>query len=139
MDIQPADFAERRRVARILVCAAIVLLAAIVAFNLWLRHASTQLDIAGVIATLKPILRVCVVLIAACIVALGTYLIARGERIVSDRRFPARDARTIRAMTVREGAAAIRIGRACQIAGIVLWLCACAFAALGLILTSRLG
>jgi len=133
MEIQPADVAERRRVIGIVVSAAFVLIALAFAFEFWLRHLSIELDGAGLLATLKPVLRACLLLIAACGIGLGAHLIVRGNTIVRERRFPASDTRVIRATPVRKEAQALRIGRRCQTAGAVLCLAGCAFALLAML------
>jgi hypothetical protein len=139
MDIQPADPAQRRRVAIILFSAAIGLLAVVVACELWLQHVSAQLDTLGLIAKIKPMLAVCLALIAVCLAALGMHLVARGKRIAADRRFPARDTRTIRDTPVREGEAAVRIGMASQIGGLMLCVLALAVTVLGWIWVRGIG
>jgi hypothetical protein len=139
MDIQPADLAQRRRVVIALFSAAIVLLAVVVAFELWLQHVSTRLDTPGLVATIKPLLAVCVALIAVCTGALGMHLLMRGRRIAADRRFPARDTRTIRDTPVREGADAVRIGMASQIGGLLFCVLAIAVIALGWIWIKGIG
>jgi hypothetical protein len=128
MQIQPADVAERRRVIRILACVVVALIAVSIGFEVWLRHLSSELDGAGLLAALKPILRACLLLIAACVIGLGAYLIRRGNTIVHERRFPAGDTRVIRATPVRDGPPAIRIGRRCQAGGAILCLAGCIFA-----------
>jgi hypothetical protein len=139
MDIQPADLAQRRRVVITLFSAAIVLLAIVVAFELWLQHVSTRLDTPGLVATIKPLLAVCLVLIAACTATLGMHLVTRGRRIVADRRFPARDTRTIRDTPVREGNDAVRIGRASQIGGLLFGVLALVVIVLGWIWIRGIG
>ena len=131
MDIQPADLAQRRRVVITLFSVAVALLAVVVAFELWLQHMSARLDTPGLVATIKPVLAVCLALIAACTAALGVHLLMRGKRIAADRRFPARDTRTIRATPVREGDDAVRIGVASQIGGLLFCVLAIAVIALG--------
>ena len=139
MDIQPADPAQRRRVAITLFSAAIGLLAVVVAFDLWLQHVSEQLDTRHLIATIKPPLAVCLALIAICIACLGMHLIGRGKRIVEDRRFPTRDTRTIRDTPVREGDDATRIGFASQIGGLILCVLALVVTVFGWIWISGIG
>jgi hypothetical protein len=139
MQIQPADVTERRRVTRILACVTVVLVVLAIAFEFWLRHLSSQLDGAGLLAALKPVLRVCLLLIAACGLGLGAHLIVRGNTIVRARRFPAGDTRVIRATPVREGPLAIRIGRRCQTGGAILCLAGCAFAFLAMLWVNGLG
>ena len=139
MDIQPADLAQRRRVVVILFSTAIALLAVVVVFELWLQHVSTQLDTPGLVATIKPMLAVCFTLIAICTAALGMHLVMRGKRIVADRRFPARDTRTIRATQVREGNEAVRIGLASQIGGLLFCVLALAVIVLGWIWIKGIG
>jgi hypothetical protein len=139
MDIQPADPGQRRRVAIALFSAVSGLLAIVVAFELWLQHVSAQLDTPSLIAKLKPTLAVCLALIAVCITALGVHLIVRGKRIVEDRRFPARDTRTIRDTPVREGNDAARIGFTSQIGGLILCVLALAVTLLGWIWIHGIG
>ena len=139
MDIQPADPGQRRRVAITLFSAAIGLLAVVVAFELWLQHVSEQLDTRHLIEKIKPPLAVCLALIAICIACLGMHLIARGKRIVEDRRFPARDTRTIRDTLVREGDDAIRIGFASQIGGLILCVLALVVTVFGWVWISGIG
>jgi hypothetical protein len=139
MDIQPADLAQRRRVVITLFSAAIVLLAVVVAFELWLQHVSTRLDTPGLVATIKPMLAVCLTLIALCTAALGMHLVTRGKRIIADRRFPARDTRTIRDTPVREGDDAVRIGIASQMGGLMFCIVALAVTVLGWIWISAIG
>ena len=131
MDIQPADPAQRRHVAIALFSAAVALLALVVGFELWLQHVSEQLDTLHLIAKIKPMLAVCLALIALCIACLGMHLIVRGKRVAEDRRFPARDTRTIRDTRVREGNDAVRIGVASQIGGLVLCVLALMVTVLG--------
>jgi hypothetical protein len=76
-------------------------------------------------------LLVCFSLIAICIGMLGGHFLRRGSRIVRDRRFPPRDVRAVRATTVREGEAAVSIGRICQIIGAALLMIALLCAAGG--------
>ena len=93
MQIQPADIAERRRVTRILICVAVLLVAVSVAFQFWLRHLSRGLDGAALLAALKPVLRIFLLLIAACIVGLGVYTVARGSTMQASDAFPQRHPR----------------------------------------------
>jgi len=139
MDIQPADPAQRRRVAITLFSAVAGLLAVVVAFQLWLQHVSAQLDTLQLIAKIKPMLAVCLALIAVCIGALGMHLVVRGKRIVEDRRFPARDTRTIRDTPVREGDDAVRMGFASQMGGLILCIVALAVTVLGWIWIRGIG
>ncbi len=139
MQIQPADIAERRRVTRILIYVAVLLIAVSVAFQFWLRHLSRGLDGAALLAALKPVLRIFLLLIAACIVGLGVYLIARGNAIASERRFPASGTRVIRATPVLEGAQALRLGRRCQIGGAILGVAGCVVAVFSILWVSSLG
>jgi hypothetical protein len=139
MDIQPADLAQRRRVVITLFSAAIALLAVVVAFELWLQHVSTQLNTAGLVATIKPLLAVCLALIALCTAALGMHLVMRGKRIVAERRFPARDTRPIRDTPVREGDDAVRIGMASQMGGLMFCVLALALTVLGWIWIGAIG
>jgi hypothetical protein len=139
MDIQPADPGQRRRVAITLFSAASGLLAFVVVCELWLQHVTAQLDTPSLIAKLKPMLAVCLALIAVCIAALGVHLIVRGKRIVEERRFPARDTRTIRDTQVREGDDAVRIGSASQIGGLVLCVLALVVTVFGWIWIHAIG
>ena len=139
MDIQPADLGQRRRVVVTLFSAAVALLAIVVAFELWLQHVSTRLDTPGLVATIKPMLAACLALIAVCTAALGVHLVVRGKRIVKDRRFPARDTRTIRDTQVREGDDAVRIGLASQIGGLVFCVLALSVVVLGCMWIGAIG
>ncbi|MDR3389837.1 MAG: hypothetical protein P4L92_22595 [Rudaea sp.] len=139
MQVQPADIAERRRVARILACVAVVLAILAVAFEFWLRSLSSQLDGPGLLAALKPVLRVCLLSIAACGLGLGAYLFVRGNTIVRERRFPAGDTRVIRATPIREGPHAVRIGRHCQAGGVLLFVAGGVFAVLAMLWVNGLG
>ena len=139
MDIQPADPAQRRRVAIILFAAAVALLAVVVAFELWLQHVSAEQNTQGLIAKIKPMLAVCLALIALCVAALGMHLIVRGKHIVEDRRFPARDTRTIRDTLVREGDEAARLGFASQVGGLILCVLALVVTVIGWIWVRGIG
>jgi len=119
MDVQPADPAYRRRVVRTLIAVALLLLIVFVAFQFWLRHAVAQLDVSAMTAKLRLMQWTCTMLIAVCVAALGTHLLLRGNLIVSERRFPPHDVRAVRAVPVREGEAAVRVGRVSQILGLV--------------------
>jgi hypothetical protein len=131
MEIQPVDIAYRRRVVRTLVAVAILLLVVLIAFQFWLQHLAMRLDPKALVATIRAMLLVCFSLIAICIGALGAHFLRRGGRIVLDRRFPPRDVRAVRATPVREGDAAVSIGRTCQIIGMVLVVIALLAAAIG--------
>jgi hypothetical protein len=139
MEIQRADSAQRHRVILAVSAAAIGLLAIVVAFELWLRHVSEQLDTGSLVATIKPMLAVLLALIVACDIALGLHLVMRGKRIAQDRRFPARDTLTIRDTPVREGDDAVRIGFASQIVGVVFCVLAVVVTALGWIWIRSIG
>lgn len=120
MEIHPADHAYRRRVMRTLVAVGILLLLVLVAFQFWLHYISARLDTRSLVATLRMMQSACFVLIAVCIAALGIHLLRRGNLIVRGRRFPPRDVRAVRDTPVREGDAAVRIGRTSQVSGGVL-------------------
>ena len=139
MHFQLSDPGHRRRVVRTLSAATVIVLIVIVAFQFWLHAVSLRLDAVHLVALIKPMLGVCVLAIAACTVALGVHLVVRGKRIVRDQRYPPRDARVIRDTLVREGAAAVRIGKAGQITGLALCALSPAIAILGLLWVSRIG
>jgi hypothetical protein len=131
LEIQPVDIAYRRRVVRTLVAVAILLLMVLIAFQFWLRHMSTRLEPRALMSAIQTMQLVCSVLIAICIGALGVHFVRRGGHIARGRRFPPRDVRAVRATPVREGDAAVRIGRTCQIIGALLLMIALLFAAAG--------
>jgi hypothetical protein len=139
MQIQPADIAERRRVTRILICVAVLLVALSVAFQFWLRHLTRELDGAALLTALKPVLRIFLLLIAACIAGLGAYLLARGRAITRERRFPASGTRVIRATPVLEGAPALRFGRRCQLGGAIVCVVGCIVAVFAILWVKSLG
>ena len=131
MDVQPADLAYRRRVVRTLVAVAMLLLIVFVAFQFWLRHTVAQLDPNAVAAKLRLMQLTCTMLIAVCVAALGAHLLLRGNLIINERRFPPHDVRAVRAVPVREGDAAVRIGRLSQILGLAVLVGAVLVAAAG--------
>jgi len=119
MEIQRADLAYRRRVMRTLVAVAILLCITMVALQFWLHYISVHMEVMQLVLTVRLMLCACVALIGICIAVLGAHLLARGNLIVRGRRFPPRDVRAIRDTAVREGDAAVRIGRTSQTLGIV--------------------
>lgn len=119
MEIQRADLAYRRRVMRTLIAVAILLGIVVIAFQFWLHYISAHLKVAQLVLTLRLMLCACLALIAICIAVLGSHLLVRGNLIVRGRRFPPRDVRSIRDTPVREGDAAVRIGRTSQTLGLV--------------------
>jgi hypothetical protein len=93
------------------------LLMVLIGFQFWLRIISARLDTVALISTIHIALSVCIASIAACIAALGAHLLLRGRLIVQGRRFPPRDVRAVRDTPVREGDAAVRVGRMSQLLG----------------------
>ena len=129
--IQPADPAQRRRVAIILAIAAIVLIAAYFAFDHWLQHAALRMNTTDLVRSVGRLISTCVIAMTMCLLLLGRHLLLRGRRIVRDRRYPANDARVLRDTPVREGEQAVRIGNASRIAGLITCLLGVAVAVAG--------
>jgi len=129
MDVQPADLAYRRRVVRTLIAVALLLVIIFVAFQFWIRGAADTGDIQQLATRFARIRFTCGTLIAICVAAIGVHLLLRGKHIVAERRFPPRDVRSVRATTVREGEAAVRMGRSSQIAGVATLIAALLVAA----------
>jgi len=124
MEIQRADIGYRRRVIRTLSAAGILLLVLLVALRFALGYVSARMQPDDLPAALSMLRFACFMLIATCLAALGGHLLVRGNLIVRDRRFPPRDVRAVRDTPVREGAEAVRLGRASQIGGLVCVLAA---------------
>jgi hypothetical protein len=131
MTIQAADPALRRRVAIILGVAVIVLIAVFWFVRHWLIQTSAHLSTADLISTIRHALSVCITLIVACLLLMGRHLLLRGRRIMRDRRYPANDARVLRDTPIREGEAAVRIGNASRVAGLIACLLGLATAIVG--------
>lgn len=129
--IQPADPAQRRRVAVILTIAAIVLIAAYFAFDHWLEDAAQRMTTTELVRSVGRMISICVIAMTVCLLLLGRHLLLRGRRIVRDRRYPANDARVLRDTPVREGGEAVRIGNASRIAGLITCLLGVAVAVAG--------
>ena len=138
MEIQRADLAYRRRVLRTLVAVAMLLCIALIAFEFWLHHISAKLDTDELVKMLHLMISGCVALIALCLAVLGSHLLLRGNLIVRGRRFPPRDVRSVRDTPVREGDAAVRVGRTSQALGMFFILLALLAAAGGLLWVQRL-
>ena len=137
MQIQHADIGYRRRVVRTLSAVVLLLLAALIGTRFWLASYIEQLqpdELPGMIALLRF---ACFALIAVCIAALGGHLLLRGGLIVRDRRFPPRDARAVRDTPVREGADAVRLGRASQLGGFACLVAAVLVVAAAWLLNAR--
>lgn len=119
MEIQRADLAYRRRVMRTLIAVAILLCVVMLALQFWLRYISAHMEVMQLVLAVRLMLCGCIALIAICLAVLGSHLLVRGNLIVRGRRFPPRDVRSVRDTPVREGDAAVRIGRTSQTLGLL--------------------
>ncbi len=129
--LQPADPAQRRRVAIILAITAIVLIALYVGFDHWLEQSAQRMNTTDLVRSVGRLISICVIAMTVCLLLLGRHLLLRGRRIVRDRRYPAHDARPLRDTSVREGIDAVRIGNASRIAGLITCLLGVAVAVAG--------
>lgn len=131
MPIQPADPIQRRRVAIVLGVAALALLGLFVAFRYWLLHSVATLKNEQLLPAMHLVLGVCIASMTACLLLLGRHLLLRGRRIMRDRRYPANDARPLRDTPILEGDAAVRVGNASRMAGLIACLLGVAVAIAG--------
>lgn len=122
VQIQPADRSQRRNAAIFFIAAAIALIVLFVAFDHWLQHVAQRMNTTELVKSVERMIAACVVLMSLCLLLLGRHLLLRGRRIVRDRRYPANNARPLRAAPVREGDAAVRIGNASRVAGLIACL-----------------
>ncbi|MBU6198831.1 MAG: hypothetical protein KGP08_04195 [Xanthomonadaceae bacterium] len=139
MQIQPADRSQRRNAVIIIVVAAIALIVLFVAFDHWLQHAAQRMSTTELVTSVERMISACVILMSLCLLLLGRHLLLRGRRIVRDRRYPANDARPLRATPVREGDDAVRIGNASRVAGLIACLLGVAIAIAGWFWVAQMG
>lgn len=139
MPIQPADRSQRRNAVAIFIAAAIVLIALFFAFDHWLQHAAQRMNTTELVKSVERLISGCIVLMTLCLLLLGRHLLLRGRRIVRDRRYPANDAHPLRATPVREGDAAVRIGNASRVAGLIVCLLGVAIAVAGWFWIAQMG
>ncbi len=120
--IERADPALRRLTVVVLVVATLVAVAAVLVFRFWLLRLAATAEPWELVATLRRWGAVTATASGVCVLLLAGHAARQARRVGDGMRWPPAGVRVLRDTRIRQGDAAVRIGRLLNVVALVLVL-----------------